>query len=166
MPGLGDLLALLHDAPGRVQRLRAEIVTSTDHATAMLAGRIAMDRAGATLYAPLGDEVDEPPSRHEQRTRIWVDLGRRRQREEAEGARERLAVRDQGSWWSWDPDGGAVSGHDDEVGPSVAEARRWVLGGLRLLAPLRLEPIGAGTVAGRETLRCRATPLPKDADDD
>lgn len=49
----------------------------------------------------------------------------------------------------------------------VADDRKWILGGLPLLALLQLEVLGRGEVAGRDTWRCRAVPhdRPGEGDD-
>lgn len=170
MSELGDLLALLHDGRDRVRRLRAEIVTRVDEEAAAAAFRSATERSGGGVVwygeiSPEEDGDDEPPVR-EMRTRIWLDRDERLEREETAGRHERLALRRGGIWWSWDPYRGSVSNEDDEeVGTSMAEESKWILGGLAVVATLRLEPLGPGEVAGRRTRRCRAVPRPGAGDD-
>jgi len=55
---------------------------------------------------------------------------------------------------------------DEAVGTSIANDQKWLLGGLRAVGSLRLEPLGHTDVAGRATRMCRATPRVGQYDDD
>ena len=162
MADLGDLLALLHDGPDRVRRLRAEIVKRADDDVSMEAFRRRSEASGGvTMYAYAESEDEEPEPRPEEtRVRIWIDRDAGAERAESEGREEGLSVRRGGTWWSWDPHNGAMSNEHEEVDTDVARDARWILGGLPLLATLRLSLTGAGEVAGRPTIRCRATTRP------
>ena len=160
MDDLGTVLALLHDAPSRVRRLRAEIVSRIDSARTREAFERGALSDGSRVYAYAEDDDEEPePPQVEFRARIWADLENRRERAEREGTREGLAVRDGSTWWRWDPHNGAISNEAGEkVGTTVAEELSWLLGGIGLVAVLELTAIDRGTVAGRTTWRCRAVP--------
>lgn len=166
MSELGDLLALLHDAPGRVRRLRAEIITRTDPKAAARAwARQGASSGGRVMMYAYASEEEDAAFPAETCTRIWVDLDERLEREQNTGGHERLAVRRGETWWSWDPHCGAMSNEDEEGGTSVGDDRKWILGGLRVLASLRIEPLGPGEVARRPTVRCRATPHRAESDE-
>ena len=159
MDDLGTVLALLHDAPSRVRRLHAEIVSRVDTALS----RQAFERGTeghTTLYAYAEDDDEEPePPQVEMHARIWVDREHGRERAERGGMREGLAVRDGSTWWRWDPDNGAISNEGErKATTTVAEELTWMLGGIGLIAVLELTAIDRGAVAGRPTWRCRAVP--------
>lgn len=164
MDDLGTVLALLHGAPSRVRRLRAEIVSRVDSALS----RKAFERSAeghVTVYAYAEDDDEEPePAEVTFRARVWADRERRWERAEREGMHEELAVRRGGTWWRWDRHNGAITNEgDDHATTTVAEELAWLLGGIRLVALLELTAIDRGAVAGRPTWRCRAVPS---ADDD
>ena len=157
MTELGTVLALLHDEPVRVRRLRAEIEQWQDAEVAMRAFEAHAERGGG-FVAFGGDEDDDADdiaassaAGTGQRVRIWVDRDERLEREE--GSDGRLVVRRGESWWSHDEYNGAIAETEGTVGTSVADDQRWILGGLAAVAFLRLEVAGAGEVAGRPTHR-------------
>lgn len=163
---LGDLLELLHDAPHGVRTLQAVITTESDAALTMRAWQRGFEESGATMYAAVevhGDDTAGNGDRAEESTSIWIDLGREHAREERAGVRESLAVSRDGRWWRWDPDNGPITDRYEDVGTDVAQDRRWIMGGLKLLAPLRLTVQGHDTVASRRTIRCRAERRPSRA---
>lgn len=152
MTSLAEVLGLLHDAPDAVRRLRAVVTSQQDDEVAMRVWREQSEAGGASLII-FGDDDDEDESGPDESTRIWLDFERDLAREESA---ERLVVRRGGIWWSWDPHTGSLSNQDDpDTSTSVADDQRWIVGGLPILAPLRLALIGSGEVAGRATIRCR-----------
>lgn len=171
-PDLGDLLALLHAGPDRVRRLRAEITRTADpEVTADLWARHVASGQGGVLYAyPDQDEGDGDDDAQYgatvERRRIWVDRDARLEREEGTESAESFAVRRGDTWWRWSAYGGAMTNGDEEIGTSIADDQRWILGGLGVVAALRLRAVTRSRVHGRETLRCRAVPRTSGDDDD
>lgn len=168
MSELGDLLALLHEGPPRVRTLVAEIRRRTDSEASLAAWQArAKGESFVVAYEYRDGEDDEPePERRESLTRIWVDLERRLEREETTGDDAQVAVRRGSTWWRWDEETGSMSNEaDPNAGTSVAEDRKWILGGLPLLSLLRLEVLARAEVGGRPTWRCRATPRPEGTED-
>src|SRR5688572_13988264 len=163
MSDLGTLLALLHDAPDRVRRLRAEIVTRTDHEVAMEAFRRHAEESGAQMMVAFGegdeDDEDGDAGESEFRTRLWLDRDHDLVREERGGAHESLSVKRGEIWWHWDPHNGAMSNEQDDASSTVGGDAAWILGGLGLVGLLRVAGApGRGSVAGRDTWRFRAAP--------
>lgn len=160
MADVATVLGLLHDAPERVRRLRADIVMRVDEERAHAAFRRMAERSGGTTLVTYGedDEDDEEELEGDVHVRVWADLEGDLRREERTGPYPSLAVRRGATWWRWDPQGGSVSNEGEEhVDSSVADELRWILGGLRTVASLRLHSVQPGVVAGRPTWRCRGS---------
>jgi outer membrane lipoprotein-sorting protein len=146
---LGDLLALMHGARGRIRTVRAT-VRIWNHVART---HEAMSRRGTVvMYGPEADEVER-----ESVLRIWLqppDLAR----QERDG--EAYAVRRGTLWWSYDPHNGARTNEDrpESGGGGTGEEVQWLFDPAPLIGLLDYDGFARGQLAGRETISLRAVP--------
>jgi hypothetical protein len=154
MPGLDDLLVLMHDARGRDSTLRAT-VREWRHRARMAE---AFGRDGDVVMYAVADEP--APETSETFSRVWLappDLVR----EEHDDGCGRVAVARGGRWWRYDSVNGAISNEDDpKTDGGVGDQFAWILEAARVLGALEFAEVEAGMQAGRPTLRARAVPRP------
>jgi outer membrane lipoprotein-sorting protein len=146
---LGDLLALMHGARGRLTTVRATVRTWNDVART----HEAMSRRGTVvMYGPEADEVER-----ESLLRVWLEPPELA-REERDG--EAYAVRRGSLWWSYDPHNGARSNEDrPEVGSGgTGEEVWWLVDPAPIIGLLDYDGFARGQQAGRETISVRAVP--------
>lgn len=168
---LGEVLELMHGAHGRFRTLRATIREWRHLPRSDRAFEREVKESGATAYgvaflATGMDEAEEEEARpevSESILRLWVE-GRSRVREEREsrGAHRpgpKLAIKDGGIWWTYDPEYGAMSNVDEpEVGSGVGQETEHLLDPSRLLSWADFTVLGRTTCAGREALRVLTRP--------
>ena len=166
MGELGDLLELLHDAHARVSTFEIEYRDWSRQRASNEVAVVDSDEGRPRLSwrggGPWPEEVVTT-------RRIWLERPDRLRVEILEDELLiRLGVRTDSHWWRWDAVQGTTSGAavPDEGGivtmPPLLTPP--VLAVHRLPAIMRLEPAGAGEVAGRQATRARGRPrLPNPA---
>jgi hypothetical protein len=161
MSELGQLLELLHDAHRRLGTFEGEYRDWTRPRPSLeviierseVDGRQRMQWRGAGPF-PVATATER---------RIWLQRPDSLRIEIVSGTKlVRFGVLTQARWWRWD----AVHGSDMGTAP-VDASDGWsvppllsppLLEPVRLLAPLRLQPSGRGTRAGREVVCARGSP--------
>ena len=149
MTELGDLLALMHGARGRLTTVRATVRMWSHVART----HEAMRRRGTVVtYGPQVEEVER-----EYNFRVWL-APPDRAREETDG--ERYSVRRGELWWSYDPVNGARSNEDrPDVGSGgTGDDVWWLADPAPIIGLLDYEGFARGQRAGRETIEVRAVP--------
>ena len=149
MSELGDLLALMHGARGRLQTVRAT-VRMWNHVART---HEAMSRRGTVVtYGPQVEEAER-----EDTFRVWI-APPDRAREETDG--ERYSVRRGRMWWSYGPVNGARTNEDrPEVGSGgVGDDAWWLVDPAPIIGLLDYDGFSRGQHAGRETIEVRAVP--------
>jgi outer membrane lipoprotein-sorting protein len=161
---LGDVLELLHGAPGEYRTVRAVLRQWWHHERQRRAWERHATRhqaAGARSWTLYGDVRGEAPEESQSLIRVWLEppARAREEREDAEGTT--FSVRVGGTWWLYSPSMGALSnegdpGHETSVGDALEE----LLHPMALLAGCELDLAGEAEQAGRPALRLRARPRP------
>jgi outer membrane lipoprotein-sorting protein len=173
MTDLGDLLVLMAGAHRSFRTLRAELRLWRHHERAHAAymqrhgeqsGGVSMVSFG---YSPSDEEPHEPPaSETDERLRLWLARPDRLREESSLtfGGRhvERLLVRVGEAWWSFDEVSGAQTNGGSPNHQHGASLDGTVLDPAQLLSESSFEILGTTMHAGREAIRVRSTPSPRD----
>jgi hypothetical protein len=147
---LGDLLALMHGARGRIRTVRATVRIWNDVART----HEAMSRRGTVvLYGPTDEKAER-----ESLLRVWLEPPELAREERDGGA---YTVRRGPLWWSYDAYNGARSNEDrsDARGDATGDVW-WLVDPAPIIGLLDYDGFARGQRAGRETISVRAVPRP------
>jgi hypothetical protein len=172
-PELGDLLVLMAGAHRSFRTLRAELRLWRDHERSHAAHmRQHEQHSGssgmiAISYSIGSEEESEPgPSEAGERIRLWLARPDRLRQEASLVAGNRhvesVLVQAGDTWWSFDPLNGAHSNGGDPTYSHGASIDRTVLDPAHLLSACTFEILGRTTHAGRDAIRVRSSPSPRD----
>lgn len=168
VPGLGELLELLHraDAPFESVQVTYRIWRHAERADAAFHARIEEEkRRGAAVGSIQLAGGASAPSEHEEQLRLWR-AGEHVREEREGGPRDGFyGVRAGELWWRWDQLSGAISNEDDpKVGGGVGHELSVMLDPTPLLGSLRFRALGFAHQAGRATITAEAVPRPSGRD--
>jgi hypothetical protein len=160
MSELGQLLELIHDAHQRLRTFQGEYRdwTRPRPSLELIVARSEADGGQRTQWRGAGPF----PVAVAGRRRVWLQRPDSLRVEIIRGTElVRSGVLKQARWWRWDAVHGvdmsvaSVDGSDDWSVPPLLSPP--LLEPVRLLAPLRLQPVGRGDRAGREVLCARGS---------
>jgi outer membrane lipoprotein-sorting protein len=163
MGELGDVLELLHGARGRFRTLQGTLRSWHHAARSHEAFKREHKERGGTLYALASTEGDAaPPETIEMIVRLWLELPDRVRVEsdhrEDDTQWQSLLVIDDDTWWSFDPQMGALTNEGDPNHQHGLPFDTLLLDPGQLLGSAELELAGESTVAGRRSVLVRAQP--------
>lgn len=166
MGDLGEALAAMNGAYSSFRTLRATVHRRTD-------ARLGDEAFARHVRSVPGDEErgDEALAEHERRpessvrtetVRLSVERPDRLREERLEGDLRgpSLGIVDGKRWWTYDAESGAYSNEDEpEVGSGIGDEWRSLLDPAGLIGACSFELLGRVSLAGREAILLRATPL-------